>query len=1120
MIGFGDEDRAFESRARSEPFDPAEDAPTAFSDTMKAAFSLTQREELSSSAGNARFEANRKRADAIEKLGGDKQLAIEYNWLPPPVLEDFKRLEAQGSPLDQSYFWGAIQPRQRDAYTQMRKYTTEFPSQVMSDEGMMEEFKKQAASLRAVEQDTMQRGSGWASFLGQGGAILTDPLVLATLPLGGWEGAAAGGTRTILGTAARTAASEGAIAVATEIPIQAEVLRFKRELESPWTFKDSAMNVLAAGVGGAAIGGVLGGGSVAAKRLLERYREAKAAGQTITPEMQDAADALEQTVALQAQNPLGLDGVPAEEVHERAFDTARAQESIGEPIDVAGVVRGVEPIDDLDLVSKRVEDPAQLVDIDPLTVKTDAQTFQFKQGGNTEGVTDALKDVESFDRRLAGVSLVWERADGTRFVADGHQRLALARRALAAGQDPAEVRLNGFLLREADGISAADARRIAAVKNMAEGSGSALDAAKILRDVGKFGETLLPPLPPRSTLVRQARGLANLDEESFRQVVNEVIPANYGALVGAATADPKLQSAMVDVLRRTNPANETQARSIVDQVRTQGVDTRTTEDLFGEKTFSESLYLERAQVLDEALKQSRKDSAVFGRLLSEESRIERAGTNRLDREANQTRLQEAKDAITKFTALANSRGPVSDALTAAARRVREGERAGNSATAFLEAVRSTLIEGDRAGQQTRLPRPGGEAPLARESVIPKADDLSASDRQIEQRFAEQLEGDVDGAIAAYEKLPDAEGGKVLAGDVARELSPDYLADRTKSAAVQEPSSWLIKEMYRRRLAAPLRAGEEPLVVFSAGGTGAGKTTGLKALERSNPDVKAAQIVYDSNLSSFGSAVQRIDQALAADKQVQVLYTYRDPEEALVEGVLKRAMKQEAQFGTGRTVPIDVHAKTHVDSRDVIERLARHYKDRDGVAFRFIDNSRGRGKAAIVKLEELPQLEYTRVRENSKSALESQYRSGAISDSIYRGVRGEEPAQGRNRVPGGQNRPGRGGQPEQQGARGRVETGDRPTIDAPPRPIVRQAESEKLGTPSSTKTGTVSDEDYSRVMSAYMDLIDKEGEFARVVNDVNGQLEQRSVRAVIEELDQVEDTLERIRLCSAPTREAA
>lgn len=1114
MNGYGGEEKAFASRAQSEAW-TGEDAPTAFTDTVEAAFALTRREELSNSAGRAWQESNGKRAQAIGKLGGDEALARQYALIDPYMREQLKATEKAGKPLERSPYWTGLAPPLRGAYRLIRDYERQFPGEVASDERLGEEFKREAARLRTGEQNVMQRGSGWATFLGQAGATFTDPLVFLTAPFGGAE---AGAAKSVLGAAVRIGATEGAIAAAAEIPIQAEVLRFKREIESPWTYKDSAMNVLAAGAGGAVIGGVVGGGAIGAKKALERYRAAKAAGQVIaTPDLEDAATALDDTVSLHEQNPLEVEGVRFEEAHEQAFETARAQEATGQPVNVTEEVRGVEPIDAFDEVTERTQDPAQLLDVDPLVLKTDAQTFQYKTGADPEGVTSALRDVTEFDRRLAGVSLIWERADGARFVADGHQRLALAKRALAAGQDPAEVRLNGFVLREADGITAADARRIAAVKNMAEGTGSALDAAKILRDVGRLGEAVLPPLPPNSALVRQARGLARLDDYAFRSVINQVIPENFGALVGQATDDPKLQEAMIEVLRRAKPANETQARSIVQQVRTQGVETRTTEDLFGEQSFAESLYLERAQVLDEALKASRKDQAVFGRLVSEESRIVNAGENRLDREANMTRIQESKDAQTQITALANARGALSEALTAAARTVRDGQPLGRAAADFLQAARREILQGDRRGGEARRTRPGSEAAgadagLTEGSKITQAENLSPGDRDIERRFAEWIESDVDRAISAYEKLSGAEGGRLLNTDLARELSPDYVADRTRSAAVHEPASWLVKEMYARALAKAPAPGQEAEVLFSAGGTGAGKSRGLEKLSETNSTVRAAQIIYDTNLSSLDSAVSKIEQALRAGKKVQIVYTWRDPVDSLLRGALPRAERM------GRTVPIEEHAKTHVGAAAVIKQLAAKYADDARVAIHVLDNSHGKNGVRLGSIEEVPELAYDRVREELDAALESARAAGSISEAVYRGFKGQDAGRPSSRAEGPADRPGDRGQLEPQRARGSVEPPL--TIDAAPRPIIRQTADERLGTPQATRTGTVSDEDYAAVMASYTDLVKDYGEFARVADEVNGQLELRSVRTVIEELEHAEDTLERIRLCSMPTRGAA
>lgn len=57
------------------------------------------------------------------------------------------------------------------------------------------------------------------------------------------------------------------------------------------------------------------------------------------------------------------------------------------------------------------------------------------------------------------------------------------------------------------------------------------------------------------------------------------------------------------------------------------------------------------------------------------------------------------------------------------------------------------------------------------------------------------------------------------------------------------------------------------------------------------------------------------------------------------------------------------------------------------------------------------------------------------------------------------------------------------------------------------------------MSQYQDLADDHGALLKVTNEVDGQLVERQAGAVIDELDTLEESLERIRLCSVPARAA-
>lgn len=265
------------------------------------------------------------------------------------------------------------------------------------------------------------------------------------------------------------------------------------------------------------------------------------------------------------------------------------------------------------------------------------------------------------------------------------------------------------------------------------------------------------------------------------------------------------------------------------------------------------------------------------------------------------------------------------------------------------------------------------------------DDLS-----IEQRFTEQLASDPVAAEAQYAALPAAKGGKVLNVDTARELSPDYLQDRTRSAAVHEPASALIKALYAKRLQEPPQPSERPLVLFTAGGTGAGKSTAIR--EALGPVADTAQIVYDTNMNGVESSIKKIDKALAAGKEVYVAYTFRDPIVALREGALSRAMGQEHDFGSGRTVPLKEHLRTHLGSRDAIEHITAHYAGDPRVVIRVVDNTGTKNAAKPSQLGKIPKFgpeAYNHLREEGILTINQERAAGRISESIARGFLADE-----------------------------------------------------------------------------------------------------------------------------------
>lgn len=317
------------------------------------------------------------------------------------------------------------------------------------------------------------------------------------------------------------------------------------------------------------------------------------------------------------------------------------------------------------------------------------------------------------------------------------------------------------------------------------------------------------------------------------------------------------------------------------------------------------------------------------------------------------------------------------------------------ARAAAEAAASAVAAFDAEWSEADHPRDddgkftaggGGGSALSRAGEKSRAP-LSGEQKAIETRFAAKLEDHAQ-AKADYASLKDSEGGKVLNTDTARELSPDYMADRTQSAAVHEPASAFIKKLYAEKLAQDPAPGELPMVMFTAGGTGAGKTSAIELIQGVADLKSKAQVVYDTNMNTYDSAKKKIEQALDAGKMVRIAMVARDPEDALVNGALTRAENQRKKFGSGRTVPLEEHIKTHIGATETVLRLAKDYANEPLVQFHVIDNSLGRGNAVQRDLAWLAGQKYNQVEQRVRAALEREREAGRISEATYRGFAGD------------------------------------------------------------------------------------------------------------------------------------
>lgn len=275
----------------------------------------------------------------------------------------------------------------------------------------------------------------------------------------------------------------------------------------------------------------------------------------------------------------------------------------------------------------------------------------------------------------------------------------------------------------------------------------------------------------------------------------------------------------------------------------------------------------------------------------------------------------------------------------------------------------------------------------------------------------------EAAKQRYAALPDTKGGRLISADEWKEVSPEFSANKGTrsqlSVDVHEPGSRAAKRMYQEALDQEAPEGRKNLVVATAGGSGAGKTSAIKRVPELQRDVDAAQVILDSNLSTLKSARGYIQDALDHDKVFHYVYVQRDPVDSMVNGALPRAM------GKGRTVPVGVLAHNHPDSWNVFNTLREEFKDNQNVIFTVVDNTRGHGNAIISTPEAVAGMRHQVPESELRQAVEDAYERKDINEHVRAGTLGENP---RTETSGGagsglSHAPGAGGQLEPQRAGG-------------------------------------------------------------------------------------------------------
>lgn len=410
--------------------------------------------------------------------------------------------------------------------------------------------------------------------------------------------------------------------------------------------------------------------------------------------------------------------------------------------------------------------PITAASFDPAATDVDPARFQYKADADRQGVTARLRGVEAWDATASGKVIVWQDEAGKLFIADGHQRRALALRMQEKGWD---ARLDGYLFRSSDGWTARQVRTIAALKNIREGSGTILDAAKIFRDAPDAMRDR--SLPITGDFMAQARGLARLDHEAFGAVVNKVIPERYGAIIGELAGDrPDLHAGLVKLIRDGEPSSADEAAALVQEGRLDDwiASEGETADMFGGLP-PEATTISRAKVKAAIVRALRQDARVFGQLVRHADAIE-AGGNALARNDNEAAAAVARSALEIVSRLALRSGQVGEAVAEAAARVRGGEAPAVAARGLITRIKRSLRNGE-ALDGVRMADVDPPAPSEKATEDLKAFDDPAG----EGPQAQAVAAPEDAAIEAAPKPDEDDAAGGLFADIPDDAAPHEAA---------------------------------------------------------------------------------------------------------------------------------------------------------------------------------------------------------------------------------------------------------------------------------------------------------------------------------------------------------
>jgi hypothetical protein len=416
------------------------------------------------------------------------------------------------------------------------------------------------------------------------------------------------------------------------------------------------------------------------------------------------------------------------------------------------------------------------------TMRTDQinvapKIFQYKLGVNADGeqLGNSLAGVGAWNPSMEGSIDIWQDpTSGQYFVVNGHNRLAKAK----------SLGIPTLKVNELMSPTAQAARAEGALSNMAQGSGTAFDAAKFFRDsaVPMDVQALeAAGVPMKSGMAKQGLALSKLPDFAFQAAVDGELPIGKAVTLGESGLDEAGMTAAYKELK-ARPMGDAQFNEFLQITRSAGV-VEGQVDLFGNADFVNTA-AQKADLVASVKSLLASNKKLFGTVGRNASTLEGAG-NTIDKAGAKAISGEAARALTIFDQVKYEAGPVSDLLNEGAVRIANGEKAAVVAKQIQNRIANAIkqsmgAEPTLAGDVVQPDLMAGVPAAAAPQAIPAA--AAAIDPALMDKAFAHLSPAQREALRAQVMQKAIAGGEVRPPETPIPALPDGPAVSLKAAA--------------------------------------------------------------------------------------------------------------------------------------------------------------------------------------------------------------------------------------------------------------------------------------------------------------------------------------------------